>query len=122
MIKTIYDIELSEEGQKAAERALMWFKERIVELADETLSKVYTDYFCHLEGDAWANYRSQLQRALEGKALPIGATCEEHWAKEVRAKMLKEYPAELHTQLVKDLQEEIARLNRRIDEANSRRF
>lgn len=55
---------LSDEAQKEAVALIEDFKKKIEDVANETISTLYTDILPYIESDAWDNYRSQLMQGF----------------------------------------------------------
>ena len=112
---------LSEIGIKEFDEIIGLAKARIKSAAEDALSEIYTDLPKHIETDAWANYRNDMQQEL---AYANGCLTEDgaYWARNVRAKIFEEHRDKLVELLNKDLVAKVKELEERLFQIHNRGF
>ena len=104
---------LPEEGGEVVQKLMDSFTEKMTKICEETLSNLYTEISCHVEGDHWTNYRNELMEGFQdyGNRMVQG----EHDFKKIRQQIFKDYREDIIKDLNQDLLDEIVDLKTSID-------
>jgi type III secretory pathway component EscR len=102
--------ELSEEGKKEADLWLQSFRDKMKEIAEETLSEVYGSCVEYIESDSWSNFRNEMLEGFKNyKNRKIQA---EFDFAEIRKQIYKEYRDEI----IQDLNQDLVKSNKELEE------
>ncbi len=103
---------LSEEGKNEAQKLIDQFKERLIEVAEETIRDMYTDVVVYIESDSWTNFRKELLAGFRGYNVRAES---QHDFKEIRKQIYEEFKDEIIKDLDQDNLEKIEKLEKEIE-------
>lgn len=91
------------------------FKISIGRIAEETISKFYTDVTPYAETDASINFKNAIRDEVHDEL--VHEIANEHtnysWAHSIRMALLKNHKEELQNKIIEDLQEKVKEAERR---------
>lgn len=105
--------ELSEEGEKSAQKLIDNFKEQIKKAADETIEELYCDVAVYIQDDSWKNFRNELMEGF--KNYDNRKIQAEYDFKQIRQAILKEHREDIINDLNQDMVQEIESLKKTIE-------
>lgn len=105
--------ELTEQGQKEAQRIMDSFKHKLAKLMEEVMADLYTDVSYYIESDHWTNYRNALMDGFKGYT--GGKPNHEYDYKELRQAIYRNHKDEIVKDLNQDLVEENEKLMERVE-------
>lgn len=111
--------------EKAQQDVMDIFKERMKEVAEQVLSKVYTDVTTWADTDAHTNYYNHLRDVLSGrikKEVLQNQYGEWDWATRLRASIFNEHREELTNKIIEDLELKVKGLKNQIEEIYEGRY
>ncbi len=106
---------LSENGKEEAQKLIDQFKERLIEVAEETIKDLYTDVVVYIESDSWTNFRKELLEGFKGYNVRAES---QYDFKEIRKQIYEEFKDEIIKDLDQDNLEKIERLEKEIERLN----
>lgn len=106
--------DLTEHGEKEAQRVMNSFKPRIGALIEELMDSMYSDVSMHVKSDHWDNYRISLLDGFKG----YDTKHHEYSFKELRQAIYKNNKEAIITDLNQDLVIENERLKEEIQRLN----
>ena len=109
-MKDSCNVELSEQGQKEAEKILSYFKNRMIDITSEVFGDIEIKTIPHIETDAWLNYKETLRLVTSSEYASKFNDAECLWAKGFRALILKEHKDEIIELLNQDNLKKIKQL------------
>lgn len=105
--------QLTEEGEKEAQRLIDSFKEKMKVAVEEVLSELYCDVAIYIESDSWGNFRNEIMSGF--KNYNNRKIQNEYDFKKIRQAILKEHRQDIIKDLDQDMIGEIERLKAQIE-------
>ncbi len=116
--------ELEQKFCESQQRLVDAFKQRLVNICNNTLGDLYADVLNYATTDAHVNYHNFLRdefRESFKKEISEGYGMYS-WAHGIRMELLKSHADVLRNRIISDLEEKIASQERTIDELRSRQY
>ena len=109
---------LSKEGEQEAQIIMNGFRNKLIKIAEETLSVLYVDVAEYIQSDSWGNFRNHIMDGFKDyNNRKIQA---EYDFKEIRQAIYKEFKEDIDKDLNQDLLEEVAELKKRVEQMRER--